>query len=998
LIVAIAATALVLLLVPLLVWMQRSNAAKEQQPDQWEREHYDQIVAIKTEAEEYAVNGRLPESHEKYRQIAELVGGRKIKDPQLFDLLEQARSDQTRVYGIMLRMMEREAALPATAPTTAAATDTTAPTTADAASTAPAVVLEASPSTNPAAGMQPYPQAYQSFQNAPATRPISQIASSTKATGAKPIPADLISDEQIGAAITKAVAFLLSNFENDELKNQEGMANKVDHDGLNALCVYALLQAGDATRDPRLSIKSDLMKRVIDKMKAHEMKSDGATQVPAVYARSLRCAALSLFNRPEDRAVLRADVDWLLRIHYAGAYTYDDRFAQQKSDAQPAPNPWLQNIDWPGLQILAHNGEPMPPPGSPAVPTMIRATPPTIIYRPQAPPPPMTATRQRTEPAPLTVPWDNSNSQYGLLGVWAGAESGLEIPVKYWQVVEKHWFDCQIPTGQWTYNAPTLQPSFGMTVAGIASLLVTEDYLDSAQQQPPKRGEKIRNQPFNPALTRGLAWLEIEDNSVKILDSGTLFVSYNLYGLERVGLASGFKYFGKHDWYRELAARVIPVQFPNGAFGRQPTGYDAVVETAFTTLFLARGRHPIVMNKLRFEGAWSNRPRDVANVARYLSKQFERPLNWQVTPASRDWPDWTDSPILYIACDEAPFLNEQHIARLRSFAQAGGIIFTHADNGSEKFSTFIEKTLAPKLFPQYEIKDIPAADLIYTAQFPLKAPLPKLRGVWNGSRWLLVHSPTDLANNWQTRNEKAGKNSFDLAANLFLYAEGKSDLRNRLSSIYIPQSPEKPTFVVKIARLKYAGNWDPEPYAWTRFGRWLQWQNDTALSITPVAIADLKSGAAPLAVLTGTAAYAPSPTEIASLRAFVDAGGTLFIDVCGAGGEFASCIEVDLLAKLSAGVKPEPIPPTDPIIAGGGAWNMDDLSKSQYRLGTVDRLGAAGVKLRSLTIGKGRVIYSPIDVTSGLLGTNTLGIIGYTPASANSVAKNVVIQSQNSPQ
>ena len=59
----------------------------------------------------------------------------------------------------------------------------------------------------------------------------------------------------------------------------------------------------------------------------------------------------------------------------------------------------------------------------------------------------------------------------------------------------------------------------------------------------------------------------------------------------------------------------------------------------------------------------------------------------------------------------------------------------------------------------------------------------------------------------------------------------KADLRNRLSSPYLPPPTEAPTARIKIARLKYPGNWDPEPAAWTRFGRYLQKQTGVAADI-----------------------------------------------------------------------------------------------------------------------------------------------------------------------
>ena len=652
---------------------------------------------------------------------------------------------------------------------------------------------------------------------------------------------------------------------------------------------------------------------------------------------------------------------------------------------------------------------PIPPPLFPR-PAPFERPPPPVFARPTVPwtkpPPPQTPRTQVPDSGargpipvpenklpPLRIsfefPWDNSNSQYGLLGVWAGAEAGMEVPDAYWKLVEQHWLGCELKTGEWAYKPSEVQGYFAMTCAGVASLLVTHDYLDA----PMLRGA-VGRPPYSRGLAAGLGWLDQGDNAVNVPNPQTHYMGYDLFGIERVGLASGYKFFGSHDWYRRIAAKVVPMQWPNGAWGHENHGVDSLVDTAYTLLFLARGRHPVLMTKLKFDGHWDNRPRDVANLARWGGRELERPLNWQVVGVNHNWYDWFDSPVLYIASHEAPKLDEADYLKLRNFVQAGGLIFTHADAGSPAFNKWVAE-LARKIAPGAELAPLPDNHPIYSIQYKLGSH-PLLQGVGNGVRLLLVHSPGDLAQAWQQRSTKTQRDHFQLGMNVFLYAAGKPDLRNRLDSPFLPPPPPTRAPPVQIARISYDGNWDPEPAAWLRFSRYLQWETGQPADVRAASIEELAKTPAPLASLTGTAAVKFSDAQCSSLRQYVDQGGVLLIDSCGGENGFTQTSRDVLLRGAFAGAEKVPLPPDHPLFSDLKA-GLSNPSPLRLRPFAVERLGQLAPQIQALKLGKGYVVFSALDLTSGLLGTNTWGIVGYDPDSAEKFVRNLFRWAQGHP-
>lgn len=598
--------------------------------------------------------------------------------------------------------------------------------------------------------------------------------------------------------------------------------------------------------------------------------------------------------------------------------------------------------------------------------------------------------------------YDHSVSQYGVLGMWAISQLNVEIPTAYWAMVEAGWKSHQRPTGGWGYRLTDKKPdstreTVAMTAAGLASLFITQEMLHAND------GLKCNGNYRDEHIERALHW--ISANFHKFRDNRP---HYALYGVERIGVASGYKYFGNLNWYQVGADYLVSTQHSDGSWGGQ-NDHDnpkKIPDTAFGLMFLARGRAPVMMNKLDYTPqqvgpkgnsvSWNQRSREVANVARWTGNQIERDLNWQIVNLAAPVRELHDAPILWISGSAALSFKPEEMAKLKQFVEEGGIILGNADCGNRLFADSFRE-LGHKLFPAYKFEELPVDHPIYTSQqFKRKAwrQAPFLQHLSNGARVLMLLFPNaDPARGWQTRSFAGGEREplAQIMANIFLYAVDKKNLRYKGQTILVEKDPKiKPAQTLKLARLEYDGNWDPEPGGWRRLETLMHNAHKTDLSVTPVKLGEgtLPAGGFGVAHLTGTGKIKLTEAQRGEIKKFVEAGGTLVVDAAGGKAEFDETIRAEL-----AGIFPEakdlPMLKPDHAVYSTG----QKLTDFEYRTFAKKTLVTRKTpRLCGLEKGgKVKVFLSSEDLSVGLVGQSVDGIVGYEPQTASSIMSNVLL-------
>ena len=598
--------------------------------------------------------------------------------------------------------------------------------------------------------------------------------------------------------------------------------------------------------------------------------------------------------------------------------------------------------------------------------------------------------------------FDMSVSQYGVLGMWACSRE-VEVPRPFWQAVETAWLKVQQPNGGWSYEGddiPARPVSPSITAAGVASLFITQEFLHSDE------GLNCRGNISNPAIEAGINYLAGEFPKL-VADAPIPARHYTLYGIERIGVASGYKYLNDVDWFQTGADYLVRTQAPEGAWN----GDDGPeVVTSFSLLFLSRGAAPVAINKLQYtinprdkqqEGNWNQRPRDVANATKYVAKQTERDLNWQIInlDVAKD-NDLNDAPILYLSGDQTLDFTDEQKAKLRTFVEEGGLILGNADCGRTLFTRSFQK-LGQELFKEggYEFRKLPDnSPILVNEQFNASKWRRKVDvlGLSNGARELMLLVPRDDLGRTYQKQDLAQESEFQFLTNVFLYSVDKQSFKNKGESFVVRPDPGKsPSRTIDVARVKFNGIWNPEPYAWTRLAAVMHNDYDANLNVTAVPLADLGSNKARVAALTGTSTFLIDAAGEKAIKDYVDGGGTLVVDAAGGDGEFASSVEKELVKIFGADAEKElgkPLEAGDPVFSLDGREPLKVAYTNYSReklLGSLDAPRLRGLKIN----GRLAVIYSPEDLSVGLMGHPYDGITGYTPATATDLMARIVLNS-----
>ncbi len=587
---------------------------------------------------------------------------------------------------------------------------------------------------------------------------------------------------------------------------------------------------------------------------------------------------------------------------------------------------------------------------------------------------------------------DNSNTQFALLGLHEAAKAGVVVPKAIWVNSKKHFSKTQNNDGGWGYRGG-LSSTGSMTTAGLSSLYICGQKLLVGGAKVFRNGKYPSCGKYlqDIQIRRGLNWLG-RRFSVSSNPGTKTWLYYYLYGLERVGMLSGLREMGSHDWYREGAAELVRRQQRGGQWSNEAQTYD----TAFALLFLAKGNRPVLIQKIKWEGNWNRNVNDLENFTSIIGDSLGKRTTWQTTSLDMPMEELRLSPILFITGHTFPKFKPEQIEKLKKYVdEAGGTLLFEACCGEQPFADGFRE-FAKKTWPDYQLRPLELDHPVFNSMFKLDKTYG-LEGVGLGCRTGVLFSPNALSCLWELQTVPESKYAFQLGANIAAYATGSDQLRDKLDIVELPKRQsdqpgprvaEIPRGAVRIARLIHNGDYNADPRAMVQLASLLREKAamDFVAQSRHLRASDKKIFEYPIVFMNGHHEFQLPDADIEGLRDYLEKGGFLMASNCCGRAGFDKAFRT-MVKKLFPDKQFTPLPAEHPIYSGKTGIVLGEL---QYRPILARKLKQRGTNRPLLEVleidGRPAILYSKYDYCCALEGDRPFSCFGYADEDGKKLA------------
>lgn len=202
----------------------------------------------------------------------------------------------------------------------------------------------------------------------------------------------------------------------------------------------------------------------------------------------------------------------------------------------------------------------------------------------------------------------------------------------------------------------------------------------------------------------------------------------------------------------------------------------------FLFLSMVTGAQKVAILKYSGGGDWYSNPTAVPNLIEFSNRTIKTTISKNPETVAVNSEDIFNFPVVFMTGHGNVFFSKDDVKNLRNYLISGGFLHISDNYGMDKF---IRKELK-KVFPELELKEIPATHPIYNQRFKFPDGLPKIHehdkrppqglGLFYEGRLICFYDfESDLSDGWEDPSihndpENIRLKALQMGANILQYA------------------------------------------------------------------------------------------------------------------------------------------------------------------------------------------------------------------------------------